>query len=78
MGDTTETGADEAEAAAERLEAALARIATGLSKPAPAGDAAPATAPDTAALDTAALASRLDGLIERVRAELTAAAGKTG
>ena len=68
MGETT---GDEAEAAAERLEAALARIAAGLAQQPPARDAA-------AGPDNAALAARLDGLIDRVRAELTATAGLAG
>lgn len=69
MGETT---GDEAEAAAERLEAALARIAAGLAQQPPARDAA------AAGPDNAALAARLDGLIDRVRAELTATAGLAG
>ena len=72
MGETNETIPDEAEAAADRLEAALARIATGLSKPKPERCAAPAAGPDTAILT-----ARLDGLIDRVRQELAATAGKT-
>ena len=66
MGETTGTEADEAEEAAGRLEAALARIAASLAK-------------STMAPNTALLAARLDGLIEIMRAELTAAApvGKT-
>ena len=75
MGETTGTGVDEAEAAAGRLETALARIAEGLAKTAPARDPASGAGPETAAL-----AERLDGLIEIVRAELTATAvliGKT-
>lgn len=73
MGETTGTGVDEAEAAAERLETALARIAEGLAKTAPARDPASGAGPDTAVL-----AERLDGLIEIVRAELTATAGLVG
>ncbi len=72
MGETNEAVPDEAEAAADRLEAALARIATGLSKPRLELDAAPASGPDTAILT-----ARLDGLINRVRDELAATAGKT-
>ena len=66
MGETTGTEADEAQEAAGRLEAALARIAASLAK-------------STMAPNTALLAARLDGLIEIMRAELTAAApvGKT-
>lgn len=72
MGETSETIPDEAEAAADRLEAALARIATGLSKPKLERHAAQAAGPDTAILT-----ARLDGLIDRVRQELAATAGKT-
>jgi hypothetical protein len=75
MGETTTPGVEEAEAAAERLEAALARIAEGLARPVPEPGPAPEAGPDTAMPGMAILAARLDGLIERVRAELTASAG---
>ena len=71
MSDTP--GSDEAHSAAERLEAALARIAAGLAKSAAMPDKGADASPDTAAL-----AARIDGLIERVRAELEATHGNTG
>ena len=71
MSDTNDALVDEAEAAADRLETALVRIAAGLSKSSIHGVSAPPIAPDTALL-----AGKLDGLIDRVRDELAATAGK--
>jgi len=71
MSDTNDALVDEAEAAADRLETALVRIAAGLSKPSTYVASAPAISPDTALL-----AGKLDGLIDRVRDELAATAGK--
>ena len=78
MGETTETGTDEAEAAADRLEAALARIATHLSNPKATSGSEPTSQPaEMDHADASILAARLDRRIERVRAGLTATAGKT-
>ena len=71
MSDTNDAVVDEAEAAADRLETALVRIAAGLSKSFIYGVSAPPIASDTALL-----AGKLDGLIDRVRDELAATAGK--
>lgn len=66
---STET--DDADTAADRLEAALERIALGVSQARGLvqTDAAVATA---AAPETAEIATRLDGLIQRLRAALAA------
>ena len=75
MGETTGNGESDANAAAERLEAALARIAEGLAKSPSMPHETHESLPGRSDFGTAEVATRLDSLIETVRAELTATGG---
>jgi hypothetical protein len=75
MGETTGNGEHDAEAAADRLEAALARIAEGLAKSPSMPHETHDSLPGRSDTGTAEAATRLDSLIETVRAELTATGG---
>jgi hypothetical protein len=77
MGDTAGSGSgvgggDDADAAADRLEVALARIAEVLAKSPSMSDEIHESLPGHADIGTAEAATRLDSLIETVRAELIA------
>jgi hypothetical protein len=72
MGETTGNGEHDAEAAADRLEAALARIAETLAKSPPMLTEPHQSLPGHTDIGTAQAATRLDSLIETVRAELIA------
>ena len=72
---TTGNGGDDAEAAADRLEAALARIAETLAKSSPMLNEPHQSLPGHPDIGKGQVASRLDSLIETVRAELIATKG---